>query len=166
MRFNLRLITVSAVIAFVLPAVYGMTDCEDAVDIPTITAPQQLSTIAASGLFTASVDFPITLTAASFVQMEIQTNQGLTVIDVTSQFLPPGQSDFAGADSASADLDAVALGMTPGVGQRVVDHVDPRGVPVAQAGRDVPDRVGSVPLLLQSRHHFDALSHRDFHQKH
>jgi hypothetical protein len=119
-RLNLRLIALSATIAFVLPAVYGMTDCEDAVDIPTITAPPQLGTIPASGLFTASVDFPITLTSASFVQMEIQTNQGLTVIDVTSEFLPAGQSDFAGADSASADLDATALGMTPGLSSLTV----------------------------------------------
>ena len=51
MRLDLRLIVISAIIALVLPAVYGMTDCEDAVDIPRITLPTQWQTIDPSGVF-------------------------------------------------------------------------------------------------------------------
>ena len=134
MRPNFRLILISALVALVLPNLYGLGCDGPILPVgPSITAPAQSSTIPASGLFTASVSFPVPLTAISLVEMELQTDQGATRIDVTALFLPSGQSDFAGAVSASAILDAVALGLVPG-SQTFIVRVDADGVGGASAG--------------------------------
>ncbi len=133
MRPQVKLVLFSAVVALVLPNLYGIS-CDPSVPFPpSITAPASGSTIPVSGLFTASVDFPAALTASSLVEMELQTNQGATGIDVTSLFLPVGQTDFAGATSASADLDAIALGLSPGA-QTFIVRVDVDGVGGAAIG--------------------------------
>jgi len=137
MRPNFRLILISALVALVLPNLYGLGCDGPILPVgPSITAPAQNSTIPASGLFTASVSFPVPLTAISLVEMELQTDQGATRIDVTALFLPTGQSDFAGAVSASADLDAGALGLVPG-SQTFIVRLDADGVGGA-AARAVP----------------------------
>jgi hypothetical protein len=114
MRFRARRLIIGAVCLFWSFSLYGVGCERDPVVPPTITAPAQGSTIAPTGTFTASVTFPSVLTAASFVQMELRSGAGSTTIDVTSEFLPGGQTDFAGATSASATLDAVALNLVPG----------------------------------------------------
>lgn len=128
MRPNFRLILISALVALVLPNLYGL-GCDGPIlpDGPTITTPAQNSTIPASGLFTASVNFPAPLTATSIVEMELQSDQGSIRVDVTALFLPTGQSDFAGAVSASADLDAGALGLASG-SQTFIVRLDADGV--------------------------------------
>ena len=137
MRPHVKLILISALVALVLPNLYGL-GCDGPIlpTGPTITAPPQNSTVPSSGLFTASVNFPLPLTAISSVEMELQTDQGATRIDVTAEFLPSGQSDFAGAVSASADLDAAALGLVPGA-QTFIVRLDVDGVGGAVA-RAVP----------------------------
>jgi len=137
MRPHVKLILISALVALVLPNLYGL-GCDGPIlpTGPTITAPKQNSTVPSSGLFTASVNFPVPLTAISLVEMELQTDQGATRIDVTAQFLPSGQSDFAGAVSASADLNAAALGLVPGA-QTFIVRLDADGVGGAVA-RAVP----------------------------
>ncbi len=125
---NKPLVIFAIFFALALPNLYG-NDCGGVStdDFPTITAPTVDETIADSGLFTASVSFAITLSASSIVDMEIQTNSGATVVNVTSSFLPVGQSDFAGVNSVSADLDAVALGLVPG-SQTLLVRLDADGV--------------------------------------
>lgn len=136
MRPHVKLILISALVALVLPNLYGL-GCDGPQPLPpTITSPAQNSTIPISGLFTASVIFPGTMTAISVVQMELQSAGGTTPVDVTASFLPTGQTDFAGAVSASADLDAVALGLVPGP-QTFIVRVDADGVGGASA-RAVP----------------------------
>ncbi|MFW2389473.1 MAG: hypothetical protein ACN4G0_14125, partial [Polyangiales bacterium] len=127
MRPQVQLFLFSAMVALVLPNLYGISCDRSAPIPPSITSPAPGATVPASGLFTASVNFPTALNASSVVEMELQTNQGSTAIDVTSLFLPVGQSDFAGATSASADLDSVALGLSPGA-QTFIVRVDVDGV--------------------------------------
>jgi len=112
---------------FGLSSLYGVGCEREPLEFPTITSPQQGAVILPAGLFTASVTFPTTLTASSFVQMEIQTDSGSTTVDVTSLFFPLGQSDFAGATSASADLDLVSLGLGLGP-QTFIVRLDSDGV--------------------------------------
>jgi hypothetical protein len=133
MRPQVKLVLFSAAVALVLPNLYGISCDRSAPPPPRITAPASGSTIPVSGLFTASVNFPAALSASSLVEMELQTNQGATAIDVTSLFLPVGQTDFAGATSASADLDAIALGLSPG-SQTFVVRVDVDGIGGAAIG--------------------------------
>ncbi|KPK15508.1 MAG: hypothetical protein AMJ62_08830 [Myxococcales bacterium SG8_38] len=114
MRPHTKRVLCAALVALVLPNIYGVGCERELTAYPTITSPLPNATIPASGLFTASVSFPSSLTASSLVEMELQTDQGAIRLDVTSSFLPSGQSDFAGATSASADLDAAALGLVPG----------------------------------------------------
>jgi len=127
MRAHTPRIVFGLVCLFGLSSLYGVGCEREVADYATITSPQQGSTILPSGLFTASATFPTPLIASSFVQMRIQTGAGATQIDVTSLFLPSGQSDFAGATSVSADLDAVSLGLTPGP-QTFVVSLDADGV--------------------------------------
>jgi hypothetical protein len=128
MRPKVNLLLVSAIVALALPNIYGLSSCDRSRPItPVVTSPVSGSTIPISGLFTASVNFPAALTASSIVEMEIQTGEASTSIDITSLFIPQGQTDFDGATSASADLDAVALGLSPGA-QRFVVGVDVDGV--------------------------------------
>ncbi|MGB5547152.1 MAG: hypothetical protein WBM74_11335, partial [Polyangiales bacterium] len=103
MRPHTQRIIVRLVFMFGLSSLYGVGCEREITEYPTITSPAQGSSISPSGLFTASVTFPTVLTASSFVRMEIQTGSGATTLDVTSLFLPFGQSDFAGATGASAD---------------------------------------------------------------
>ena len=114
MRPHNQRIIVGLVCLFGLSSLYGVGCEREIIEYPTITSPAQGSSISPSGLFTASVTFPTALTASSFVRMEIQTGSGATTLDVTSLFLPSGQSDFAGATGVSADLDGVSLGLIPG----------------------------------------------------
>ena len=127
MRARTCQIAVGLFCFFGLSSLYGVGCERDPLEFPTITSPQQGAVISATGLFTASVTFPTTLSASSFVRMEIQTGSGATTVDVTSQFLPPGQSDFAGATSASADLDSVSLGLVRGP-QTFIVRLDSDGV--------------------------------------
>lgn len=127
MRPFTKLIFIGAFVAFVLPNLYGL-GCDAPPPIPpVITAPAQNSTIPTEGSFAASVNFPGTMTVGSVVQMEVQSAQGSGGVDVTSLFWPLGQTDFAGATSASANLNAVALGLVPG-SQTLVVRVDADGV--------------------------------------
>ncbi|MEM7139170.1 MAG: pectin acetylesterase-family hydrolase, partial [Myxococcota bacterium] len=134
MRAQRPLLTLALFVALGVPNLYGMMDCGGvgANDFPNITQPVQGEVIAASGLFTANVSFPVALTASSLVEMELQTDSGTTLIDVTSAFVPEGQSDFDGATSASADFDAVALGLVPGF-QTLLVRLDADGVGGAAA---------------------------------
>lgn len=127
MPISVRTILFAALVAVGLPSLYGQQDCEGNSNFPTIVAPAQGEVIPASGLFTASVTFNTVLTASSLVELELQTDQGATIIDVTSLFLPAGQSDFAGQSAASANLDAVALGLVPGP-QSLLFRLDVDGV--------------------------------------
>lgn len=126
MRFSTKRLVACVICVYWVFSLYGV-GCER--DLPTyasITSPTQGSAVAANGTFTASVNFPSTLTSASIVQMEIQSGPG-TPLDITSLFLPSGQSDFDGASSASAALDAIALGLTPGP-QTLFVRLDEDGV--------------------------------------
>jgi len=121
----IRTLLLAVVIGIGIPSLYGQMSCEES-NFPTITAPTQGELIAGNGLFTASVDFNTVLTSSALVELEIQTNFGANTIDVTSEFLPSGQSDFAGQSSASANLDATALGLVPGP-QSLVFRLDVDG---------------------------------------
>lgn len=114
MRFNTKRLIASVACLYWVLSLYGVGCDEELPTSATITSPAQGSTVPAGGTFTASVTFPGTLTAASVVHMEIQSGAGALQLDVTSQFLPLGQSDFDGATGASATLDAVALNLIPG----------------------------------------------------
>ncbi|MEM7137332.1 MAG: pectin acetylesterase-family hydrolase [Myxococcota bacterium] len=127
MHTNLQLFFLSVVFVAVLPVLYGQTECDRNQDIPTIIAPAQGEVTPSTGLFTATVLFNTVLTVSSLVELEIQTNQGATIVDVTPWFLPEGQSNFAGQSNASANLDAVALGLVPGP-QSLVFRLDSDGV--------------------------------------
>ncbi len=111
-----RLALFLAFFGLVLPQLYGTSDCStpDPNNLATITSPPNQSTIDPSGVFTASIDFPVALTAGSLLQIVLQADSVAGETDITGQFLPSGQSDFAGATSVSADIDAVALGINPG----------------------------------------------------
>ncbi len=82
-------------------------------DYADVVTPSSGSSIPASGLFTVSIDFTAPPTPTSYVVIEIQ-NPNVAFVDITSLFLPPGQSDFDGATTVSANLDAGALGLVPG----------------------------------------------------
>lgn len=114
MRPNTRLVVTTLLLSFGLPSLYGVGCEEQTVDYAIITSPVHQSTIAESGLFTATVGFQSPLTASSYVRMEVESGAGAVNADVTSLFLPPGQSDFDGATNVSANLDAVSLGLIPG----------------------------------------------------
>lgn len=136
MRVRSSLVIFGLLLSVALPSLYGMSDCGGvgANDFPSISAPLQGETIPASGLFTAAIGFPQTLSVLSIVEVELQTSGGTVVVDVTSAFWPPGQSDFAGVSSANADLDAVALGLVPGSQTMVVRlDADGAGGPAARA---------------------------------
>ncbi len=126
MRSKTKRLIASVTCLYWVLSLYGVGCDEEPPPSATISSPAQGSTVPASGTFTASVAFPSTLTSASIVQMEIQSGPGAP-LDVTSQFLPTGQSDFDGAASASADLDPIALNLTPGP-QTFLVRLDEDGV--------------------------------------
>ncbi len=99
----------------------GMT-CASPEEIAIINSPQPGETIPASGLFTVSMNFVTPLTPDSTLQIELSSDNGAVVVDVTSAF----GTNFVGATSASADLDAVALGLVPGA-QRLIVRLDLEG---------------------------------------
>lgn len=82
-------------------------------DYAEVVSPSAGSAIPQSGLFNVTIDFTDPPTSGSYIVIEIQNPQ-MTFVDITSLFIPQGQSDFAGATTVSADLDATALGLMPG----------------------------------------------------
>jgi hypothetical protein len=96
--------------------------CASPEEIAVINSPQPGETIPASGLFTVSMDFVTPLTSDSTLEIELSSDDGAVVVDVTSAF----GTNFVGATSASADFDAVALGLVPGT-QRLIVRLDLEG---------------------------------------
>lgn len=97
---------------------YGQT-CVSTNEIATINSPLPGETIPFSGLFTVSMDFVSPLTSESTLEIELWSGNGTVVLDVTSAF----GTQFVGATRASADFDAVALGLVPGA-QRLIVRLD------------------------------------------
>ncbi len=117
-RMRLPLITLSALLG--LTPLYGV-GC-DTSEVALITSPLPDETIPASGLFTVSMDFSAPLTSASTLQIEL-TSRGTPVsVDVTSAF----GTSFVGVTSATANFDALALGLVPGI-QKLIVRLDLNG---------------------------------------